>query len=218
MATHYLYEIKNKVNNKVYVGVHTTKNINDGYMGSGSLISKAIKKYGLENFTKKILEVFDSEERMYERELEIVNSQFVSRNDTYNLVCGGRGGWLKSNETISIKKIKDENWYNSLKNNISLGVRKAIQEGKCRNATKEFMMMRTMKSTLPEFVEKRKKTYERMNYQQKENHNLYGKRAVHKLDCGWLWVDESILKEYLENGWIRGKGKNKPKFGAINGN
>jgi hypothetical protein len=213
MAIYYLYKIE--INNNLYVGVHSTKNINDGYMGSGNLISKAIKKYGLKNFTKTILEVFDTEDEMYEKELLIVNSEFVSRKDTYNLVSGGRGGWLKSNQTISIKKNNDTDWYNSLRENISLGVRKAIQEGKCKCATKEFMMMRTKKSMLPESIEKRKKTYEKIKYQQKENHNLYGKKAIHKLGYGWMWVDKNNFNEYLENGWNKGKGG--LKNGEING-
>ena len=49
---YYLYEIKNRVNGKIYVGVHRTENIEDGYMGSGKVILQAIEKYGLENFEK----------------------------------------------------------------------------------------------------------------------------------------------------------------------
>jgi len=32
---HIIYQITNKVNNKIYIGLHSTKDINDGYMGSG---------------------------------------------------------------------------------------------------------------------------------------------------------------------------------------
>ena len=45
---YYLYKITNLINNKFYIGVHETDNINDGYMGSGRAIRAAIEKYGKE--------------------------------------------------------------------------------------------------------------------------------------------------------------------------
>lgn len=57
---YYLYEIKNLINNKIYVGVHKTNDLNDGYMGSGKVIKRAMEKHGTENFTKVILEQFDN--------------------------------------------------------------------------------------------------------------------------------------------------------------
>ena len=90
---YYLYEIKNTVNNKIYVGVHQTKDINDGYMGSGTVINKAYEKYGKEMFVKTILEYFDTREDMIRREKEIVNEDFLSRDDIYNVRRGGTGGF-----------------------------------------------------------------------------------------------------------------------------
>lgn len=90
---YYLYEIKNTINNKIYVGVHQTKDINDGYMGSGTVVNNAYKKYGKEMFVKTILEYFDSREDMINREKEIVNEDFLLRDDIYNVRRGGTGGF-----------------------------------------------------------------------------------------------------------------------------
>ena len=90
---YYLYEIKNLINGKIYVGVHKTKNLDDGYMGSGKVICAAIAKYGIDNFTKTILEQFDNSTAMFAREKEVVTEEFLLREDVYNLRRGGTGGF-----------------------------------------------------------------------------------------------------------------------------
>jgi hypothetical protein len=89
---YYLYLITNLINNKIYIGVHKTKNMNDGYMGSGKVIRRAIAKYGSENFSKQVLEVFDNELYMFSKEAELVSDEFLARDDVYNLRRGGSGG------------------------------------------------------------------------------------------------------------------------------
>lgn len=90
---YYLYQITNKVNRKIYIGVHKTNNIDDGYMGSGKILHHAITKYGTDNFEKIILETFANSEDMYAKEKEIVTEEFLSREDVYNIRRGGFGGF-----------------------------------------------------------------------------------------------------------------------------
>lgn len=88
-----VYKITNKINGKTYVGKHQTKDLNDGYMGSGKHLKNSITKYGIENFEKEILFQFDNEVEMNAKEAELVTEEFCLREDTYNLCPGGKGGW-----------------------------------------------------------------------------------------------------------------------------
>lgn len=107
---YYLYKITNLVNNKVYVGVHKTENMSDGYMGSGKIIRQAIKKYGLSNFKKEILETFDDYQSMLTRESEIVNEKFISKNCVYNMKLGGSGGfdYINANKLNLTKEVLEK--------------------------------------------------------------------------------------------------------------
>jgi len=84
-----VYKITNNINGKTYIGKHQTDNLDDGYMGSGKLIRRAIAKYGAENFTKEILHAFENQEEMNAKEKELV----IVSEETYNLCDGGNGGF-----------------------------------------------------------------------------------------------------------------------------
>lgn len=83
-----LYQITNLVNRKIYIGAHEGTP-DDNYLGSGVGIHRAIKKYGRDNFRKDILATVDTEAFLYKLEAAVVNENFVSRRDTYNLNVGG---------------------------------------------------------------------------------------------------------------------------------
>lgn len=87
-----IYETTNNINGKKYIGKHATKNIDDGYLGSGELLVKAIKKYGKENFSRKIIKYCKNENEMNREEQNIVTEQIVMSENYYNIAKGGQGG------------------------------------------------------------------------------------------------------------------------------
>lgn len=101
-----VYETINKINGKKYIGMHATNNLDDNYLGSGRLLLKAISKYGVHNFEKNILFVFDNFDEMAEKEREICNEEIVKDQNYYNLKTGGEGGVYADH---IIEKIKMKN-------------------------------------------------------------------------------------------------------------
>jgi hypothetical protein len=100
-----VYKITNIKNGNIYVGVHRTTDLNDAYMGSGGQIKKAIKLYGLANFKKEYIAIFDNAEEMFNMESEIVNVHFTKRKDTYNVCPGGVKGFCKVKKEVTVRDI-----------------------------------------------------------------------------------------------------------------
>lgn len=86
----YIYKTINKVNNKIYIG--KSKFDRPDYFGSGLKLCSAIKKYGIENFTKIIIEQCPDND-VNNREIYWINF-YQSTNDCigYNISRGGTGG------------------------------------------------------------------------------------------------------------------------------
>lgn len=89
---HILYKTTCTVNGNFYIGVHSTTNLGDGYLGSGKRLSNSIQKHGKENHIREILEFFETREDLMEREREIVNIDLLKEEKCMNLKRGGEGG------------------------------------------------------------------------------------------------------------------------------
>lgn len=104
-----IYKITNLINDKIYIGKDTTSDKN--YYGSGVLIKRAIKKYGIENFKKEILEECVSNNELCLKEKYWID-HFNSNNLKigYNISKGGDGGdTLSNNPNIEIIKSRISN-------------------------------------------------------------------------------------------------------------
>ena len=99
---HYIiYKTTNLINGKFYIGKHQTKNLNDGYVGSGKLLKRAINKYGIDNFHTEIIEIYDEEWKMNiaEKILVVLDSEL-----SYNICRGGDGSFSFVNKVLTKEK------------------------------------------------------------------------------------------------------------------
>ena len=92
----FIYEWTNKFNKKKYVGAHTGT-IDDGYTGGGSEFRRDLKKYGLINFERKILEYVADEQTIKDRENYYLDLVDAADNINY---------YNKTNKSSGLRKRK----------------------------------------------------------------------------------------------------------------
>jgi hypothetical protein len=88
---HFVYRTTCVLNDKYYIGLHSTDNFEDGYLGSGWRLQNSIKKYGKENFKREILESFQTRKEASLREEELITPEILSDPLCLNLRSGGTG-------------------------------------------------------------------------------------------------------------------------------
>lgn len=88
----FIYITINNINNKKYVGKHSVWKEN--YIGSGKYLWNSIKKYGIENFTRYIIDIAESKEELSKKEEFYINEEFnaYSSKDWYNISKASDGG------------------------------------------------------------------------------------------------------------------------------
>lgn len=93
---HYIYKTACRVTGRYYIGMHSTSNLEDGYIGSGKRLWYSIRKHGRENHEREILEFLPDRKALKEREKELVNESMLRDPMCMNLKTGGEGGNLGS--------------------------------------------------------------------------------------------------------------------------
>lgn len=101
---HFIYKTTNLKNGKYYIGMHSTSNLNDGYLGSGDRLRRSIRKYAKENFKLEILEFFQDRESLANREKELVNENVIEDPMCMNIKPGGTGGFNNEQHQLKCSK------------------------------------------------------------------------------------------------------------------
>ena len=104
---HFLYKTTNLLSGRYYLGMHSTNDLDDGYLGSGAQLRKAIRKYGKENFKREIIEFCSSREELHKKEELLITLNEVRDKECMNMKVGGLGKWPKEANGAFREKLKD---------------------------------------------------------------------------------------------------------------
>lgn len=196
-----IYRTTNIINGKYYIGKHQTKNLNDGYMGSGKILKYAIKKYGLENFHREILFICKDEHHMNILEKILVVPD-VELN--YNLCSGGKGGFSYINKNVMFADVRRKNLEKSrTPEKIALATRHSSETMKRTHAQG--------KLKYDTFIGKRHSEETKL----KMSNSLKGKSSgKNNSQYGTCWITngsenlkikKESLDKYLEQGYYKGR-------------
>lgn len=175
--------------------MHSTDNLEDGYVGSGKRLWYSINKYGKENHVCEILEFLPDRSSLKVREKEIVNEELINEELCLNLSLGGEGGWYHlSKEQLSkggkngpssrkLLREKDPEYAKRNSEAISNSYYKAIEEG--RRIPTQWGKW-SGKKHKPETIEKMKGH----SYQKGSNNSQYGK----------CWITNGIESKKIYKG------------------
>jgi len=181
-------------------------------MGSGKHLNRAIDKYGIENFEKEILFIFDNETGMDEKEAELVSEEFVKEDTNYNLCPGGKGGWGYVNATglnnsnMDQRKKSLSKAFKGIKRtpNFSESMKESYKNGNRTPAgafSKEGAAEMRKRAWSEDAREKRAKTRKKNNFQVGENNSNYGT----------MWITDGVDSKKIKkdqpipNGWYKGR-------------
>lgn len=86
---HLIYKTTCLVTGRYYIGMHSTDDLTDSYLGSGLRLLRSVKKHGADQHVRIILEDLPTRDAASEREKELITPEL--RADPQCLNCGAGG-------------------------------------------------------------------------------------------------------------------------------
>ena len=189
---YFIYEIKNNLNNKSYIGWHATNNINDSYFGSGKYLKRAINKHGIEKFEKIIIEQCN-EDNVLEKEIFWIKEKNTLSPFGYNLTLGGEGSLGRFCSEKTKEKMKNSLTGKKASEETKIKLSNAHKGKKCPNykshpiseKTKEKIRLKKIGQTLSieaqNSISKATKGIKKLSENQKHQISLRHKGSTHNL-------------------------------------
>ena len=203
---HILYKTTCIVTGNFYIGVHSTIDLEDGYMGSGLRLSRSVEKHGIENHFREILEFFETRESLMNREREIVNEELLEEEKCMNLKPGGEGGFCNEEHSIKCSIAGNKGYNRKLETDISFRnkMSKLLSETAIKTHKAGKVKYDTFKGK--QHSEKSKIQIGLTNSikQKGEKNSQYGTCWIMNSEISKK-ISKNDLEKYLNLGWKKGR-------------
>lgn len=190
---HFIYKTTNLLSGRYYIGMHSTDDLNDSYVGSGKRLKASIRKHGIENHKFEILEFFNSRKELALKESELVTMKEVINKECMNLKVGGLGGFPPTAKQRFLEKMKNADF-------------KKMFGQKASQRNKEQYRNGTRVSKLPNWLGKKHKpeSIQKM----KETKKGQGKGSTNS-QFGTFWITDGKINKKISSdipeGWYKGR-------------
>lgn len=207
----FIYITENKINGMKYIGMCTRED--NGYLGSGTLLKNAIRKYGKDNFKRTIVQRCDTFEELCDAEADWIKKHDAVNSDKfYNLVEGGLGGnadklkqyWrgLTPDQRKTVR-----NWKPHFANGGGAGANN-YWYGKSTGANVKKVWDDRTPERKAEIMHKVNSTRKKNGSSAGINNNMYGRSAVKEQNLKWYTNGEEtiyVTEGTQPEGFIRGR-------------
>ena len=89
---HFIYRTICTVSGRYYVGMHSTNDIEDGYLGSGDHVTRSMRKYGRSSHIREIIKFLPDRDALKKFEKEYITEEMLADPMCMNIAPGGGGG------------------------------------------------------------------------------------------------------------------------------
>jgi len=186
--------------------MHSTNDLEDGYMGSGRRLRASISKHGDDNHTKEVLEFFGTRELLIEAEIEAITDDMITDKDCMNLMGGGTGGYISEQHYQLTSKLggdkhaermkNDKEYRNKTLSTLSDNSKKVHEEGKVKLPTF---------SGLTHSDESKEKMSNKAKERVGEKNSQFGTCWITKEGHGNKKIKKEVLDFYIEQNWEKGR-------------
>ena len=204
---HFIYKTTDTRNGNFYIGMHSTENLKDGYVGSGTRLKHLIYKHGKEIFNMEILEFLPNRESLKKREIEIVNSDLLLEEKCMNLKPGGYGGFNNKEHMMKVskagnkeflEKMQDDEYRKEFSKKLSDANKKQFLDGR-----REKIYFYNWSGKTHSQETKKKLSETRKGTGVGENNSVYGRKWMNKGGENKM-VKPEEFEFHLLDGWLFG--------------